>query len=141
MTRRPWLARKWKICGLLFLATTLNYLDRQTLSIPAPILREDMHLDNERLGWLFAVFFYAYTLCHFGVGPILDSIASAVGVRHCRARLVDGVNADGFRRWLCQFDALSPCAGRDGIGELARSHPHHRSYLSARCRWTDRSRC
>jgi|GEM_PF-3230421 hypothetical protein len=52
MTRRPWLARKWKICGLLFLATTLNYLDHQTLSILAPILREDMHLNNERLGWL-----------------------------------------------------------------------------------------
>ena len=72
MTPRPWLARKWKICGLLFLATTLNYLDRQTLSILAPILREEMHLDNERLGWLFAVFYYAYTLSHFAVGPILD---------------------------------------------------------------------
>ena len=31
-----------------------------------------MHLNNERLGWLFAVFYYAYTLSHFGVGPILD---------------------------------------------------------------------
>src|SRR5262245_47336875 len=72
MTRRHWLAHKWRICGLLFLATTLNYLDRQTLSILAPILRQDMHLDNERLGWLFAVFYYAYTLSHFGIGPILD---------------------------------------------------------------------
>ena len=72
MIRRPLLATKWKICGLLFLATTLNYLDRQTLSILAPILRHDMHLDNEALGWLFAVFYYAYTLSHFLVGPILD---------------------------------------------------------------------
>src|SRR6266850_99890 len=72
MTHRPWLARKWKICGLLFLATTLNYLDRQTLSILAPILQKEMHLDNSALGWLFAVFYYAYTLSHFAVGPILD---------------------------------------------------------------------
>src|SRR2546427_3213543 len=70
--RRPLLATKWKICGLLFLATTLNYLDRQTLSILAPTLQKDMHLDNEALGWLFAVFYYAYTLSHFMVGPILD---------------------------------------------------------------------
>ena len=70
--RRPLLATKWKICGLLFLATTLNYLDRQTLSILAPILQKQMHLDNEALGWLFAVFYYAYTLSHFMVGPILD---------------------------------------------------------------------
>ena len=72
MTRRPLLATKWKICGLLFLATTLNYLDRQTLSILAPILQREMRLDNEALGWLFAVFYYAYTLSQFAVGPILD---------------------------------------------------------------------
>src|SRR5215831_2744861 len=72
MTRRPWLASKWRICGLLFLATTLNYLDRQTLSILAPILRKDMHLDNEKLGWLFAVFYYAYTFAGMACGPILD---------------------------------------------------------------------
>jgi ACS family hexuronate transporter-like MFS transporter len=72
MTRRCLLATKWKICGLLFLATTLNYLDRQTLSVLAPILQKEMHLDNEALGWLFAVFYYAYTLFQFAVGPILD---------------------------------------------------------------------
>jgi MFS transporter, ACS family, hexuronate transporter len=72
MTRRPLLATKWRICGLLFLATTLNYLDRQTLSILAPILQREMHLDNEALGWLFAVFYYAYTFSQFAVGPILD---------------------------------------------------------------------
>ena len=72
MTRRPLLATKWKLCGLLFLATTLNYLDRQTLSILAPILQKDMNLDNQALGWLFAVFYYAYTLSHFAVGPVLD---------------------------------------------------------------------
>src|SRR5262245_26321777 len=31
-----------------------------------------MRLDNEALGWLFAVFYYAYTLSHFLVGPIVD---------------------------------------------------------------------
>ena len=72
MMRRPLLATKWRICGLLFLATTLNYLDRQTLSILAPILQREMHLDNEALGWLFAVFYYAYTFSQFAVGPILD---------------------------------------------------------------------
>jgi MFS transporter, ACS family, hexuronate transporter len=72
MNRQPLLAAKWKICGLLFLATTLNYLDRQTLSLLAPILRQEMHLDNETLGWLFAVFYYAYTLSHYVVGPLLD---------------------------------------------------------------------
>jgi len=66
------LPKKWQICIILFLATTLNYLDRQTLSILAPSLQKELHLDNASLGWLFAVFYYAYTFAHMAVGPILD---------------------------------------------------------------------
>lgn len=63
---------KWGLCLLLFLATTLNYLDRQTLSILAPTVQKEMGLDNEALGWLFSVFYWAYTFSQFGVGPLLD---------------------------------------------------------------------
>ena len=35
-------AWRWFVCGLLFLATLMNYLDRQTLSIATPLIREDM---------------------------------------------------------------------------------------------------
>ena len=68
------MALKWRLCLLLFLATTLNYLDRQTMSILAPILQKEMGLDNEALGWLFAVFYYAYTFSQFAVGPLLDRL-------------------------------------------------------------------
>jgi ACS family hexuronate transporter-like MFS transporter len=66
------MALKWRLCLLLLLATTLNYLDRQTMSIVAPILQKDMHLTNESLGWLFAVFYYSYTFSQMAVGPLLD---------------------------------------------------------------------
>src|SRR5215831_7259056 len=68
------MALKWRLCLLLFLATTLNYLDRQTMSILAPILQKEMHLDNEALGWLFAVFYWAYMFSQFAVGPVLDRL-------------------------------------------------------------------
>jgi sugar phosphate permease len=67
-------AKKWQLCILLFLATTLNYLDRQTLSILAPSLQKELHLDNQALGWLFAAFYYAYTFSQMAVGPILDRV-------------------------------------------------------------------
>ena len=63
---------KWRLCALLFLATTLNYLDRQTVSILAPTLQGELHLDNSDLGWLFAVFYYAYTVFQVIVGPLMD---------------------------------------------------------------------
>ncbi|MGB9606366.1 MAG: MFS transporter, partial [Bryobacteraceae bacterium] len=65
-------ARRWTLCLFLLAATTLNYLDRQTLSVLAPLIQRDMHLDNEALGWVFSAFYYAYTLAQFGVGAILD---------------------------------------------------------------------
>src|SRR5713101_1260195 len=66
------LSKKWQLCIVLFLATTLNYLDRQTMSILAPALQKELHLGNESLGWLFAIFYYAYTFSQMAVGPILD---------------------------------------------------------------------
>ena len=64
--------QKWGICILLFLATTLNYLDRQTMAILAPTIQDEMSLDNTALGWLFAVFYYTYAFSQFGVGTLLD---------------------------------------------------------------------
>lgn len=63
---------KWSLCVLLFLATTLNYLDRQTLGILAPLIQRELNLDNAALGWLFSVFYYTYTFAQFGIGPLLD---------------------------------------------------------------------
>src|ERR1700693_151400 len=64
--------QKWQLCVVLFVATTLNYLDRQTMSILAPALQKELHLGNEALGWLFAIFYYAYTFSQMAVGTILD---------------------------------------------------------------------
>ena len=66
------MALRWRLCALLFLATTLNYLDRQTVSILAPTLQKKLNLDNTALGWLFAVFYYAYTFSQVIVGPLMD---------------------------------------------------------------------
>ena len=64
--------KKWQICIVLFLATTLNYLDRQTMSILAPALQKELHLDNEALGWLFAIFYYSYTFSMMAASTVLD---------------------------------------------------------------------
>lgn len=77
---------KWGLCSLLFLATILNYLNRQTLSILAPTLQHQMQMGNEALGWLFAIFYYSYTLFQFAVGPVLDRF----NVRWCFAIAVFG---------------------------------------------------
>ncbi|MEK7408786.1 MAG: MFS transporter [Acidobacteriota bacterium] len=62
----------WKVCVFLLFATMLSYLDRQTLSIVAPVIRGELKLDNAQLGLLLSAFFYSYSLMHLVVGFILD---------------------------------------------------------------------
>lgn len=65
----PW---QWKLCGFLLMATALSYLDRQALSVVAPVVAGELQLDNEQLGRLLSAFFYSYAAMHIAVGWILD---------------------------------------------------------------------
>lgn len=62
----------WKVCVFLLFATALSYLDRQALSIVAPVVSAELSLDNSELGLLLSAFFYSYAIMHLFVGWILD---------------------------------------------------------------------
>lgn len=70
----------WLLVGLLFLATLLNYLDRQTISVLATRIADDpaMQLDDADLGKIFSAFLLAYGIAQLLVGPILDRFAVRV---------------------------------------------------------------
>ncbi len=74
MTSAPpvWTAWRGVLCALLLGATLLNYLDRQTLSVMAPLLRAEMGLDLAALGVLFTAFYWSYALGQIGIGFVLD---------------------------------------------------------------------
>ncbi len=71
-----WYARHWHWCvlGLLFLATFLNYLDRQTLSLAIEPISAELGLDVAERGRLLAAFVYAYALSHLFIGFMLDRV-------------------------------------------------------------------
>src|SRR5262245_18646940 len=53
---------RWWIIGLVFLATLINYLDRLTISVLAPEIIRDLHLDRFQYGSIAAWFLLAYTI-------------------------------------------------------------------------------
>ena len=58
---------RWKIAGLLFFAGMLNYLDRAALSVVAPLLKTELHIDDAQMGFIFSSFFIGYcALCFVG---------------------------------------------------------------------------
>ena len=63
---------RWLLCVFLLLGTTINYLDRQTLSLMAPLMKDELGLDNERLGLLFSLFYFSYTGAQFLAGGLVD---------------------------------------------------------------------
>jgi MFS transporter, ACS family, hexuronate transporter len=65
---------KWGITFVLFLATVLTYLDRQTVSLCGPIISAELHLNNEEFGRLLASFRWAYAFVHVPAGFLVDRI-------------------------------------------------------------------
>jgi sugar phosphate permease len=70
---------RWIICLFVFLATVLNYMDRQTLGIVGPLIEKEFHLDNAQLGILFSAFYFTYGCSVAVIGELLDRISVRVG--------------------------------------------------------------
>ncbi len=70
---------RWLICLLLFLATTINYIDRQILALLKPILDDQLHWTNEQYGNINAAFAAAYAVGLLLFGKFVDRVGSKVG--------------------------------------------------------------
>lgn len=63
---------RWWILGLLFLITVINFVDRQSLSVVAPILRDKFHFSNEDYGLIVACFSFGMMSGEFPMGWLMD---------------------------------------------------------------------
>jgi MFS transporter, ACS family, hexuronate transporter len=70
---------RWSICILLFFATTINYIDRQTLSILAPDLQKALHWNDVDYGNIVAAFQTTYAIGQVLTGFIVDRIGTFAG--------------------------------------------------------------
>src|SRR6266852_5596908 len=64
--------RRWTIVGLLFTASTINYLDRAAISFALPLISRDFHLTPETKGLLLSSFFWSYALMQVPIGWCAD---------------------------------------------------------------------
>lgn len=71
--------QKWWLCALLFLATTINYLDRQILSLLKPILDQELHWSNADYGLVNSAFQGAYAVGLIFFGWFIDRFGARIG--------------------------------------------------------------
>ena len=71
--------------SLAFWATTINYLDRQTLSVAAPVLRDQFHMSNTEYSRVLFAFLLAYPIMKSVSGPLIDQLGTRLGYGLCIA--------------------------------------------------------
>ena len=93
---------RWTICALLFVATTINYVDRQVLGILAPTLQRELHWTEADYGDIVSWFSFAYAFGFLIAGRVIDWIGvrrglaiavvawSAAAIAHAFARTAAG---------------------------------------------------
>jgi MFS transporter, ACS family, hexuronate transporter len=70
---------RWLICGLLFLATTINYIDRQVLALIKGTLDVELGWTNAQYGWANTCFQGAYAVSLLLFGKFIDRFGVKVG--------------------------------------------------------------
>ncbi len=76
MTRR----RAWFLCGLLFAATALSFLDRQVLSVLAPQITAEFGMTNAVYSRVVFAFVLSYTVMFSLGGRLIDAIGTRLGL-------------------------------------------------------------
>ncbi|MFB3903787.1 MAG: MFS transporter [Acidobacteriota bacterium] len=71
---------RWFIVGWITLSTMLNLIDRQTLSIVAPVLREEFGLSNSDYANILNAFLLSYTVMYTVGGRLVDRIGEKIGM-------------------------------------------------------------
>jgi ACS family hexuronate transporter-like MFS transporter len=70
---------RWLVCTLLFLATTINYIDRQILALLKPILDDYLHWTNAQFGLVNSAFQAAYAVGLLLFGAFVDRFGARIG--------------------------------------------------------------
>jgi ACS family hexuronate transporter-like MFS transporter len=67
-------AWRWWLTIVLFLATVMTYLNRQTMSLCGAMICDEFHFTNEQYGQLVAAFRWAYAITHVPAGLMADHL-------------------------------------------------------------------
>ena len=70
---------RWYICGLLFWATTVCYIDRQVLGFLKPVIAKDLGWSESDYGWVVFGFMTAYAIMAPVSGRVMDWLGTRLG--------------------------------------------------------------
>ncbi len=75
----PPTSMRWTVCAMLFVATSINYMDRQVIALLKPTLQQSIGLTELNYGYIVDAFQIAYAAGLLGVGRLIDRLGTRVG--------------------------------------------------------------
>ncbi|MCU1257302.1 MAG: major facilitator superfamily 1, partial [Bryobacterales bacterium] len=99
---------RWAFIAFAFVATVINYLDRQTLSVIAPVLRQKLHFGDIEYSRMVTAFLLAYTIGNAISGSMIDRLGTRWGYAVCMlwwsaASLLHAFARSAFSLGACRF--------------------------------------
>lgn len=70
---------RWWIVALLLLATTINYMDRHTISVAIPVIRQELKRSAIDYSWIVFWFLLAYAVMQILAGKFIDRVGTRRG--------------------------------------------------------------
>jgi MFS transporter, ACS family, hexuronate transporter len=113
---RPIPHLRWYIGALLFLSTVINYIDRQTLSVLAPVLKTEFRWTNADFALVVIAFRVAYAIGQTASGRWLDRVGTRAGLTAAVAFYSISAMVSSLGSGLRSFAA---CRFLLGLGESA----------------------
>jgi len=104
---------RWTICALLFFATTVNYLDRQVLSLLQPFLSEEFGWTNSDYADIAAVFQFTYAIAMLFAGRFIDWAGTRKGYAWSITLWSAGAVLHAFSVWI--GGTISPLLALAGV--------------------------
>jgi MFS transporter, ACS family, hexuronate transporter len=70
---------RWTVCAMLFIATSINYMDRQVIAILKPTLEHSIGLTEVKYGYIVDAFQIAYAIGLLAAGRLIDRLGTRIG--------------------------------------------------------------
>jgi ACS family hexuronate transporter-like MFS transporter len=70
---------RWTVCAILFVATSINYMDRQVIAILKPTLEHSIGMTEVSYGYIVDAFQIAYAIGLLAAGRLIDKLGTRIG--------------------------------------------------------------
>ena len=109
---------RWTVCAMLFVATSINYMDRQVISILKPTLEHSIGMTEMNYGYIVDAFQVAYAIGLLAAGRFVDKVGTRIGYMVIMAVWSLSAMGHALANTVLQFGIARFCLGLGESGNF-----------------------